>query len=101
MPHFSSVEWYRDLALPDHIVTLTGLCADLRQTVMGAGGGGFLLVLTKAPDQETAVLARLDALELREENLSVHRVAVDREGLQVTVGDQKLPLKQHFTNYAR
>ena len=67
---------------------------------MGAGGGGFLLILTRRPDQAGPVRAALEALNMPEERLSVHAVALDRHGLEVTVGDAVLPLRQSFTSYA-
>ena len=67
---------------------------------MGAGGGGFLLVLTRQPDQAEAVRAALQRLNMPEERLSVHALALDRNGLEVTVGDAVLPLRQQFTNFA-
>ncbi|KAF0302690.1 L-fucose kinase [Amphibalanus amphitrite] len=72
----------------------------LGATIMGAGGGGFLLVLTRQPDQAEAVRAALEALDMPEERLSVHTPALDRHGLEVTVGDAVLPLRQQFTNFA-
>ncbi|KAF0293733.1 L-fucose kinase [Amphibalanus amphitrite] len=48
-----------------------GLCCS-EATIMGAGGGGFLLVLTRQPDQAEAVRAALEALDMPEERLSVH-----------------------------
>ena len=59
-----------------------------------------MLVLTPEPDQSEAVRSALDALRLPDERLTVHALALDRHGLEVTVGDAVLPLRQHFTNFA-
>ncbi|KAM4833721.1 L-fucose kinase [Thomomys bottae] len=52
------------------------------QSLAGAGGGGFLYVLTKEPRQKEAVeavLAKTEGLG----NYSVHRVEVDMQGLSL------------------
>ena len=49
----------------------------------GAGGGGFLVVVTKEPDDRAGVL---EALGVWKAGASLHRCDVDREGLVVVRG---------------
>jgi len=49
----------------------------------GAGGGGFLVAVTKKPDDRAGVL---DALGVWKAGVSIHACEVDREGLVVTRG---------------
>ena len=46
-------------------------------TLTGAGGGGFLLLVTKEPDAREAVRAAL-----ADEQVVLHDVSVDEEGLR-------------------
>ncbi|NWX91313.1 FUK kinase, partial [Nothoprocta pentlandii] len=54
------------------------------QCLAGAGGGGFLYVLTKAPRQEEALLQILAKTE-GVGNFSIHSVEVDTGGLSVEI----------------
>ncbi|XP_010019915.1 PREDICTED: L-fucose kinase, partial [Nestor notabilis] len=54
------------------------------QCLAGAGGGGFLYVLTRAPQQKEAlhqILAKIEGLD----NFSIHSVEVDTGGFSVEV----------------
>ncbi|XP_062817746.1 L-fucose kinase isoform X1 [Anolis carolinensis] len=60
----------------------------LGQSLTGAGGGGFLCVLTREPRQQerlTKVLAKAQGLA----NVSIHRVEVDTGGIQVRIQGQE------------
>ncbi|XP_010079671.1 PREDICTED: L-fucose kinase, partial [Pterocles gutturalis] len=68
------------------------------QCLAGAGGGGFLYVLTKAPRQKEAlhqILAKIKGLG----NFSIHSIEVDTGGFSVegkTGGTEMLPLAGTF-----
>ncbi|XP_076331169.1 L-fucose kinase-like isoform X2 [Tachypleus tridentatus] len=61
------------------------------QVLMGAGGGGFMCILTKEPDsweQLQTILRSTKGLE----KVTLHRITIDTEGITVTVGTSRLSL---------
>ena len=63
----------------------------IAQTLCGAGGGGFMAVITKKRGARSEVEDLL--AKNRMEGCTVHEVQISREGLAVTKGD--LPVKIH------
>jgi fucokinase len=83
----------------------TALMGALRKTglivgvsLMGGGGGGFLLAVTKEPDQLESVKAAIVASVERalESNLTFHTVCVDAIGMVAGVDGE--PLEPVYTN---
>lgn len=57
------------------------------QALAGAGGGGFMYILTKEPGAVERVKQILSMVE-GTENITVHQVALDQTGLEVTVEEE-------------
>jgi len=54
-------------------------------SLAGAGGGGFMVLLTRHIDAETSIKERLRSRGLLRDHLAFHRVGVDKVGLTVTL----------------
>ncbi|CAL1279495.1 unnamed protein product [Larinioides sclopetarius] len=53
------------------------------QLLVGAGGGGFMCVLTKEPNAKEEIKAALQKYK-EHQKLSIHDVAIHKEGLEIT-----------------
>ena len=54
-------------------------------SLAGAGGGGFLILVTKEPDAIPKLQERLKAMDLKIPGQTFHAVTVDMKGLTVEV----------------
>ena len=56
-------------------------------SLAGAGGGGFMAVITKEPNVRDKLRAQLDKLKLNIPGQTIHRCEIDMDGLTVVVED--------------
>ena len=61
------------------------------QSLCGAGGGGFMAVMTKKGNARAEIESLLAANGLN--HCSVHEVQISHEGLTVTKGDRKIEIQ--------
>jgi fucokinase len=84
------------LAEPAEVTAMLSVMEDLIHgaSLTGAGGGGFLVGLTKKPRSVAEIAGRL-ASHPKTSHLkySVHAAAVDQTGLELVIGGSALPLQ--------
>jgi fucokinase len=72
---------------PEFVTEMLGALTDMLHgaSLAGAGGGGFMVLITKAPDACDAVCDRLVERGIDTSPLTFHQVEIDLEGLTVHV----------------